>query len=980
MSCTRRALLGGSAGIATALAGAPAMAALHVSAAEFGPPMPPPSDALPPPLPESDPSRTCFDLGWRFHEGEVPAAAPVTHNDTYLSVKAGTAPGAAAPDFDDSDWQQVTLPHDWASFQPVVETANVSQGYRKRGIGWYRRAFRLDEADRGKRLEVQFGAIATNATIWINGNVVAHSWSGYTGIYIDITPFARFGDALNVIAVRVDATVMEGWWYEGAGIYRHAWLARRPAVSIATDGIHASPVRGEDGQWLLPVSVMLESVAPDAAEAMVEAVLRTPEGREIAQARAGARIAPLERGETRLTLAAGRPSLWSLEDPALHILEVRVIRPGAPADERRLAIGFRTIAFDPDLGVSLNGRHLKLKGVCLHQDHAGVGVAVPDTLLAWRLARLKDMGCNAIRCSHNACAAELLDLADRMGFLVMAENRQFNPAPDYLAQLEWMIRRDRNHPSVMLWSVFNEEPMQGTHAGVQMVRRMVAAVRRLDPHRPTTAAMNGAFYDPENVSQVVDVMGFNYYPNDYDRYHRLNPGKPILSSEDTSAMMTRGAFASDPAAHVLSSLDTEAADWGATHRRSWAEIAARPFVAGGFVWTGFDYHGEPTPFAWPTTSSFFGILDLCGFPKTAYDIRRAQWRDDIPVVAIAPHWTWPGREGQPLKLLVTSNADSVELRLNGRTIGEARVDRINGNEWTLPYAPGRIEAIARRGGREVAHAVHETVGEPVALRLTPARRKMAADGEDVQPFTLDAVDRLGRHVPDADCLAHFTVRGGTIIGVGNGDPNSHASEKAPSRALFHGLAQVLVRADPGTGPLLVRAAGASLRATMATVEKMARAPRPQVAVEEQLQSIAAWRRSPLLSGRPDPALAPRDGDNNAWAFVSPGDRTPADAGAGWRVYRANVMPRRAVRRAGGTLRFAAIAGQAEIWVDGNLAATKPAPAPGPVAMAWPAGDGPQTVALLVRFEPGQTSGLAGAVTITEGKGTEGKGTEDKGKR
>lgn len=965
MKCTRRALLGGSAGIATILAGAPAAAMPRASHAGFGPPMPPPSDLLPPPLPETDPSRTCFDLGWRFHEGEVPAAAPVTHNDTYLSVKAGAAPGAAAHDFDDSDWQQVALPHDWASFQPVVETANVSQGYRKRGIGWYRRTFRLDEADRGKRLEVQFGAIATNATIWVNGNVVAHSWSGYTGIYIDITPFARFGDALNVIAVRVDATVMEGWWYEGAGIYRHAWLARRPAVSIATDGIHASPVRGKDGQWHLPVSVTLESVAAEEADVAIEAVLLDPDGQESARARISARVAALERGEAKLTLAAGQPRLWSLERPALHRLVVRVTRAGSPADERYLAIGFRTIDFDPDLGVSLNGGRIKLKGVCLHQDHAGVGVAVPDALLAWRLARLKDMGCNAIRCSHNACAAELLDLADRMGFLVMAENRRFNPAPDYLAQLEWMVRRDRNHPSVMLWSVFNEEPMQGTHAGVEMVRRMVAAVRRLDPHRPTTAAMNGAFYDPENVSQIVDVMGFNYYPNDYDRYHRLNPGKPILSSEDTSAMMTRGAFASDPAAHVLSSLDTEAADWGATHRRSWAEIAGRPFVAGGFVWTGFDYHGEPTPFAWPTTSSFFGILDLCGFPKTAHDIRRAQWRDDVSVVAIAPHWTWPGREGQPVKLLVTSNADSVMLRLNGRTIGKARVDRIDGNEWTLPYAPGRIEAIAYRAGREVARAAHETVGKPVALRLTPARRKMAADGEDVQPFTVDAVDRLGRHVPDADCLAHFTVHGGTIIGVGNGDPNSHASEKAPSRSLFHGLAQVIVQADAGAGPLLVRAEAASLRPAGAIVEKVARAPRAHVAMEEQLQAIVAWRRSPALSERPDPSLAPRDGDNNAWAFVTPGDNFAPEARAGWRAYRATVTPRRAIRRAGGELRFAAVVGRAEVWMDGKLAAEKHEQAPGPLSLAWPPGESPRTVVLLVRFVPGQTTGLADAVTITE---------------
>jgi beta-galactosidase len=792
--------------------------------------MPRPTDAVPEPLPVKDPSRLLLDDGWLFHEGDVVPPALSTHDETYGAAKAGGARGAAAINFDDSKWQPVRLPHDWASFQPFVQTANVSQGYRPRGIGWYRRTIRLDPADRGKVILLQFGAIATHATIWVNGSVVAHNWSGYNGIEIDLTPFARFGDELNVIAVRVDATAMEGWWYEGAGIYRHAWLAIRSPVSIVTDGVHCNPRQGADGRWSVPVEATLTNIGRTAAQVEIEALLLDPDGRQIASARAAVSIGSLEKSVASLALDPGSPSLWSVEQPTLYTVEARVLADGKTVDQRRIAIGFRSIRFDPDKGFFLNDRPVKLKGVCIHQDHAGVGVAVPDALLRWRLERLKALGCNAIRCTHNAPAAEFLDLTDRMGFLVMDENRLFNPAPEYMAQLEWLVRRDRNHPSVILWSVFNEEPMQGTESGVEMVRRMAHVVKKLDDSRPVTAAMNGMFYNPVNVSSVVDVMGFNYYQNDYDRFHALNPAKPITSSEDTSAFETRGAFATDAAAHVISSYDTEAAAWGDTHRNTWKKIADRPFVAGGFVWTGFDYHGEPTPHKWPTVSSFFGIMDLCGFPKTAFDIHRAHWIDDRPVVSLAPHWTWPGREGQPVKIFVASNCEEVELRLNGRLLGAQRVDRIMGNEWSVPYAPGRIEVRAKRGGRVVVTAAHETAGPPVALRLTPARKRMAGDGEDVQPVTVDAVDSKGRHVPTANLPASFRVNGAAIIGLGNGDPNSHEPEKGFARSLFNGLAQVIIQADAGRGPIRLTATAPGLRLARLTIDRVAKKPRPRVPI------------------------------------------------------------------------------------------------------------------------------------------------------
>ncbi|MGK6320465.1 beta-galactosidase GalA [Sphingomonas sp. DT-204] len=958
----RRQLLLGSAGTGALLAVRPAFAAPR-QRVDDGFPMPPPVRSLPPRLPETDPSRTLIELGWRFHEGDIPTPEPVGHNATYLSVKAGNAPGAAAIAYDDSDWREVRLPHDWAASQPFVETANVSQGYRPRGIGWYRRTLRLDPAERGKTIELHFGGIATNATIWVNGSVVAHNWSGYNSVYVDLTPFARFGDETNVIAVRVDADAREGWWYEGAGLYRHVWLVRRAPVAIVSDGVHCDPRRDGDGSWHVPVTVTLGNIERAPVRVEVEAELIDPDGRSVAVQRVEASVPVLDRADALLRLAAGTPRLWSVEEPTLYTLRARVLREGRAVDERRTAIGFRMIRFDADKGLFVNDRPVKLKGVCLHQDHAGVGVAVPDALLAWRLERLKAMGCNAIRMSHNAPNAELLDWCDRMGFLVMDENRNFNPSPDYLAQLEWLVRRDRNHPSVILWSVFNEEPMQGTEAGVEMVRRMAAAVRRLDDSRPITAAMNGSFYDPANVSTVVDVMGFNYYQNDYDKFHRLNPAKPVTSSEDTSAFETRGAYASDPARHVITSYDDEAASWGDTHRGSWRKIAERPFVAGGFVWTGFDYHGEPTPYEWPTISSFFGILDLCGFPKTAFGIHSAHWIDDRPVLFLAPHWTWPGREGQAIRVFAIANADTIALSLNGRELGVQTADRIMGNEWQVPYEPGRIGAVAMRGGKPVARIAYETAGPPVALRLTPARTVMAGDDEDAQPITIDAVDGQGRHVPTSNLMTRFAVDGGTIIGVGNGDPNSHEPEHGGSRSLFNGLAQIIVRAGKGRGRIRITATAEGLKPATLVLDRADIAPRPQVPVTPPVMAIRDWRRSPLLPARPQPTLAPADADNNSWAFVRNGTPTRADARPGWRVYRSRFTPWKRVAAEGGVIRFASIGGRAELWVDGRKLADKGDAAPAALHAELPSGAGPRSIVLMVDAAAGTESGLLGPVDV-----------------
>ncbi|HEY4015633.1 MAG TPA: beta-galactosidase GalA [Polyangiaceae bacterium] len=755
--------------------------------------------------------RLSLDRGWRFHLGDVPSPKITGQDASYRNAKAGVAWGAAAPDFDDSSWREVDLPHDWVVEGPFDPNENAAQGYRPRGIAWYRRTLKLDPAVRGRHLELDLEGIATHATVWFNGSVVARSFSGYTASYIDVTPYARYGEDTNSIAVRVDADAMEGWWYEGGGIYRHTWLVERDPVHVVTDGVYALPRLAGDGTWVLPVETTVANTGRGPADVDVEATLVDPSGHEVASSTARVRADPFAEAVARVSIPVTAPHLWSIDDPALYRVRSAVRKDGTLVDVTTTTTGFRTFRFDPNLGFFLNERPIKIQGVCNHQDHAGVGVAVPDALWDFRLRRLKAIGANALRCSHNAPAPEFLDAADRLGMLVMDENRNFDVSPEGLRELGWLVRRDRNHPSVILWSVFNEEPMQGTPEGYEMVRRMSAVVKSLDTTRPVTAAMNDGMFQPVNVSQAVDVVGFNYQNTQYDRFHAAHPTLPMMSSEDTSAFMTRGEYATDRSRNVMGSYDDEAAPWGATQRAAWKAIADRPFMAGGFAWTGFDYRGEPTPFRWPSVSSFFGILDACGFAKTASYLRRAAWIHDRPVLAVVPHWTWPGWEGRPIRVMAISNADSVALTLNGKAISEQPVGADRTATWQVPYAPGRIEVVAKAAGREVAREAIETAGTPAKIELSPDRPALDGDGWDAEPIEVRAVDAAGRVVPNANMQVDFEVSQGRFLGAGNGDPNSHEADKEPRRHLFHGLAQLIVQTVAGAGgPLSVRATSAGL--------------------------------------------------------------------------------------------------------------------------------------------------------------------------
>jgi beta-galactosidase len=909
--------------------------------------------------------RLSLDRGWLFHLGDIPFPIIKGMHPTYENAKAGRAWGAAAPDFDDSDWRELHLPHDWAVEGPFDPDENLAQGFRPRGIGWYRRYFKLAMSDRSKHLELQFDGIATHATVWVNGIVAHRNWSGYNSFTIDITPFARYGSELNSIAVRVDANPMEGWWYEGAGIYRHTWLVKRNAVHIATDGIHANPIRDSEGSWSIPLEVTLASSDSEPAEVSVQVALIDPAGAEVQTAQVTGRLEPLSEQVIHLNMSVDAPRLWSLEVPALYQVRVSVDRGSQVVDHAIVSCGFRTIRFDADEGFFLNEQPLKLKGVCNHQDHAGVGVAVPDSLWEFRIRRLKEMGANAYRCSHHPPAAEFLDACDRLGMLVMDENRNFNTTPEYMRQLEWLVRRDRNHPSIIMWSVFNEEPMQGTAQGYEMVRRMATLVKRLDPTRPVTAAQSNSMLNPVNASQAADVTGFNYQQAEYDRYHAANPAIPMLSSEDTSAVMTRGEYETDKERAVLNSYDTEFQPWGATHRQSWKHIAERQFVAGGFVWTGFDYHGEPQPLEWPATASSFGCLDLCGFAKTGFFIRQAFWIEDRPVLHLVPHWNWSGKQDEPIKVMAITNAESVSLSLNGMPLGEKNVGRYEMVSWDIPYEPGVLEAVAMKDGTQVAECRVATTGPPSALRLIADRSGLSGDGQDAQPITVRAVDDQGRPAPDANLLVHFALSGpGKIIGVGNGDPNCHESEKGSSRSLFNGLAQAIIQSKPGSsGPLVLTATAEGLdSAKVEILVEEAAAPAEQPAARP-LFVVSNWQMSSLAK----PSAGVKKGtppQELKWTAVDASrlqdNRVPTP---GVYLYRTEFQPPAAVRKRGGRVVFTHLPGKAEVWLDGELAGETTDPQQKSLAIPILAGNQERDLTVLIEASPNSKAGLGGQVIV-----------------
>jgi len=576
------------------------------------------------------------------------------------------------------------------------------------------------------------------------------------------------------------------------------------------------------------------------------------------------------------------------------------------------------------------------------------------------------MGSNAYRAAHNAPAAEFLDATDRLGLMVMDENRNFGSSPEHFRQLDWMIRRDRNHPSIIMWSVFNEEPSQGIEMGYQLVRRMSASVKELDTTRPVTAAQSNSDLNPVNASQAADVAGFNYVYRDFDEYHKINPTKPMFSSEDTSTVITRGQYSTDRKAMLLDSYDDQVLPWGLSHRDAWKQVDERPFIFGTMVWTGFDYRGEPQPLSWPAAGSSFGIMDLCGFPKSAYWIHQAQWITDRPVLHIIPHWNWAGSEDKPIKVMVTTNAQTIALFLNGKPVAEKPVDKYEMVTFEVPYSAGTLEARASNGGKEVARFDVETTDAPAAIRLTPDRQSLAGDGYDAQPITVEVVDAKGRVVPTADVPVTFTLSGpAAIIGLNNGDPTNHEPEKGTQHSTYHGLAQIIVQSElAGKGKLTLHATSPGLNAGDASVNVTATAAPPAVAeITSPPLVLMNWKRSPVSANRPDPNQQLVISDMSSWTPTHPG-ALPAFRDGVFAIYRTNFMPRVQMQKSGSHLIIRDVVGKALVYINAKLVAEKTDQKKNTLAISIPPGEGEQVVSILIEAPAvGTRAGLGGPVTL-----------------
>ena len=753
-----------------------------------------------------------FDFGWKFFQGHAsdPARDLGFGKNQGDFAKSGQF-DFAQEKFDDSKWRSLNLPHDWAVELPFVHDEELqSHGYKPLGrnypetsVGWYRRVFDIPKEDAGRRIVVEFDGALRDALVFLNGYFIGRNDNGYAPFRFDLTDFLNYGGK-NYLVVRMDASFGDGWFYEGAGIYRHVWLTKTDALHIGPWESYVRPnVRGNAA--ILNLGTVVQNAGRDEENCRVRWQILDASGKTVAAAESGRDSIDPDgsTGFTAITKLAS-PALWSPETPNLYSALVTIETAGKVRDAERVTFGVRDIKWDADKGFFLNGKPVKIKGTCNHQDHAGVGAALPDRLQEYRIAVLKAMGSNAVRTSHNMPTPQWVEACDRLGMLMMCETRMMSSNAEGMAQLELMVKRYRNSPSIILWSMGNEEwIMMKQPQGVSVIDDMIARTHELDPTRPCTAAVNQSF--ETHFPEQLDVMGFNYNLNEHDSYHKAHPKQPSVGSETASTLSTRGIYSTDTLRNWVSAYDLNRTGWSELAEEWWKFYAAREWLAGGFAWTGFDYRGEPTPYGWPSINSQFGIVDMCGFPKDNFYYYKAWWGSE-PVLHLLPHWNWDEREGEPISVWVHSNLDSVELFLNGKSQGSQKVQPLTHLEWKVKYEPGVLEARGTKDGKIMLIERRETTGDPASIRLTADRTEINADGEDVAIVRVEVLDQDGRAIPTAHSIISFRVTGeGALIGVGNGDPNCQESDKEPKRSLFNGLGQVIVQSTRTPGTITVEA-------------------------------------------------------------------------------------------------------------------------------------------------------------------------------
>lgn len=808
----------------------------------------------------SAPRSANFDEGWKFNLGDSAAYSQ--------------------PDFNDSSWRSLNLPHDWAIEGDFSKEnpSGTGGGALPGGIGWYRKTFTVPGYKEGEKVYIDFDGAYMNTTVYINGHELGTRPYGYASFSYDITPWLKEGD--NVIAVKVDNSDQpNSRWYSGCGIYRHVWLRKLDAIHVAQWGTYVTSSDITPDSATVNIATTVDNTSATDAEVTLTTRVIDPQGKVAATVTASDNIAAGKSATVNQTARVADPQLWSLDNPALYSVVTDVAVGGKTVDTYQTTTGIRTIEFTADKGFFLNGEQVKINGVCMHHDLGALGAAVNTRAIRRQLEILQEMGVNAYRASHNPPAPEVLALCDSMGILVMDEAfdmwRKRKTERDYARFFdEWherdltdLVTRDRNHPSIIMWSIGNEVLEQWSDAAADtlsleeanlilnfghgadklakdgdemsvnsmLTAKLADIVKQLDPTRPVTAGMNEP--NPGNhliKSGALDVIGLNYHDEWYDDAEKNYPGKPLLGSETVSALMTRGYYKNpsdsiiiapkrwdipyeDPS-FACSAYDNEHVPWGTTHENSLRRMKDDR-VMGQFIWTGFDYIGEPTPYGWPARSSYFGIVDLAGFPKDVYYMYQSEWRPDKTVLHLFPHWNWT--PGQTVDLLAYyNNADEVELFVNGKSQGvRSKGDGEYHVMWRVPFEPGTIKAVSRKAGKTVAEQVINTAGEPAQIRLTPDRATIAADGNDLSFVTVEILDSDGNLCPTAVNEVTFTVEGaGQNEGVDNGNPISLERFKADSRKAMAGKALLIVRNNGKKGDINVKAVSPGLSDATVTLK------------------------------------------------------------------------------------------------------------------------------------------------------------------
>ena len=725
-------------------------------------------------------TKECFDFDWQFHKGDiviklVPRVGQGGITDVNVPVISKKDTVIDYTNFESSkvlnpvDWKEVNLPHDWAVEGTFVHDNTLGSqpagsGYLPTGIGFYRKEFEIPEEDKGEKISIEFDGIFRNSTVWVNGFLMGNHKSGYTPSNYDLTDVLRYGnEGKNVILVKVDATQPEGWWYEGAGIYRHVWLIKTDKLHVARFGTYVTTPSVSEAEATVSIKTTLKNEYKTDINVTLVSKIIDSKGNLLDTKTSTQTLAPFYPVEISQTGSIKRPLLWSPETPDLYKVLTEVSKNGNIVDTYETTFGVRTVEINRN-GVFLNGKLYPVKGTCNHQDFAGIGVALPDKINWYKLKLLKEMGSNAYRCSHHPPTPELLDMCDSLGMLVLDENRHLSSSEENLKDLATMLYRDRNHPSVFMWSMENEEAIQGTVTGARILETMVEETHRIDPSRKVTAAMNHA-RNEGGYADELDVVGYNYGDKGlaYVKDHESYPNRVIFCTEGTSFVSTRGEYENSWGNYTCSNTIIWQPDWGPYPGEDWADIVKYPYLGGLFVWTGFDYRGEPTPFRWPCVSSQFGIMDICGFPKDGYYAYKAAWTNE-PVVHIFPHWNlptgqagWPGKEGDSIKVHCYTNCDEVELFLNGKSQGKKKAEPYKKLIWSLIYQPGKLEAKGYKGGKLVTKDIVETTTTPAQAALNSDVTTLKADGCDVAVIRVSIKDAKGRVVPTANNLVKFSV-------------------------------------------------------------------------------------------------------------------------------------------------------------------------------------------------------------------------------